>query len=85
MDRDFLPVSVYNQSVSGHLFAGALSSPLSMSFCSHFCGSLKKQESQDGEQVGKNGVFTALAHVTDVITYMIQDIVRFSKSLRDFR
>ncbi|XP_044072736.1 nuclear receptor subfamily 1 group I member 2 isoform X3 [Siniperca chuatsi] len=30
-------------------------------------------------------VFTALPHVTDLTTYMIQDIISFSKNLQDFR
>ncbi|KAM8749434.1 nuclear receptor subfamily 1 group I member 2 isoform 5-T5 [Acanthopagrus schlegelii] len=47
-------------------------------------GPFDKQENVDGNPDRKS-VFTALPHVTDLVTYMIQDIISFSKSLQDFR
>ncbi|XP_056244513.1 nuclear receptor subfamily 1 group I member 2 isoform X1 [Seriola aureovittata] len=52
---------------------------------SSFCGSFEKQKNREGEEVTKSIIFTALPHVTDLTTYMIQDIISFSKSLQDFR
>ncbi|XP_070770398.1 nuclear receptor subfamily 1 group I member 2 isoform X2 [Enoplosus armatus] len=87
MDRNILPVSEYKQSASEPSYACSLSSSSSFSSftsSSSLCGSSGKQENQEGEQV-KKSVFTALPHVTDLTTYMIQDIISFSKSLQDFR
>ncbi|CAG5865696.1 unnamed protein product [Menidia menidia] len=39
----------------------------------------------DYEADGSSRVYTALPHMADLTTYMIQDIIRFSKSLQDFR
>ncbi len=89
MDRNTLPVSECNQSASEPLYACSLSSssssPSSSLSSSSLFSSFEKQDNQEGEQVQKSGVFTALPHVTDLTTYMIQDIISFSKSLRDFR
>ncbi|XP_023271597.1 nuclear receptor subfamily 1 group I member 2 [Seriola lalandi dorsalis] len=52
---------------------------------SSFCGSFEKQKNREGEEVTKSIIFTALPHLTDLTTYMIQDIISFSKSLQDFR
>ncbi|XP_040005232.1 nuclear receptor subfamily 1 group I member 2 isoform X2 [Xiphias gladius] len=60
-------------------YANALSSSSSLS------GSFEKPGNQEGEEVSKSSVFTALPHMTDLTTYMIQDIISFSKSLQDFR
>lgn len=59
------------------------SSSSSSSSC--LCGSFQKQQSQERKHEGKSSVFTALPHVTDLTTYMIQDIISFSKSLQGFR
>ncbi|XP_075335589.1 nuclear receptor subfamily 1 group I member 2 isoform X2 [Odontesthes bonariensis] len=40
---------------------------------------------EDCEGDGNGRVYTALPHLADLTTYMIQDIIRFSKSLPDFR
>ncbi|XP_047455958.1 nuclear receptor subfamily 1 group I member 2 isoform X2 [Mugil cephalus] len=63
---------------------GSLCSSFSSS-SSSLCGSFEKQESQEGDGGTARCVFTALPHVTDLTTYMIQDIIRFSKGLQDFR
>lgn len=57
----------------------------SSSSSSSLYGFIEKQETQEGEEVGKSSFFTALPHVMDLTTYMIQDIISFSKGLRDFR
>ncbi|XP_050926773.1 nuclear receptor subfamily 1 group I member 2 isoform X2 [Lates calcarifer] len=67
-----------------NFFCFSSSSSLSSS-SSSLCGSSEKQENQKGEEVRKGSVFTALPHITDLTTYMIQDIISFSKSLQDFR
>ncbi|CAF95456.1 unnamed protein product, partial [Tetraodon nigroviridis] len=41
--------------------------------------------SREGEEARRAGVFTALPHVTDLTTYMIHDIIAFSKSLTHFK
>ncbi|XP_029315000.1 nuclear receptor subfamily 1 group I member 2 isoform X2 [Cottoperca gobio] len=74
MDRNVLPANEYNESESS--FSPSL---LSLS------GSFEKQENQEDEEARKGSVFTALPHVADLTTYMIQDIITFSKSIRDFR
>ncbi|CAG05861.1 unnamed protein product, partial [Tetraodon nigroviridis] len=43
------------------------------------------QQSREGEEARRAGVFTALPHVTDLTTYMIHDIIAFSKSLTHFK
>ncbi|KAK2839906.1 hypothetical protein Q5P01_013646 [Channa striata] len=62
-----------------------LSSCSSSSPFSSLYGFFEKQDTQHVNDVGKNSVFTALPHLMDLTTYMIQDIISFSKSLRDFR
>lgn len=37
------------------------------------------------DDAGQAGVFTALPHVTDLATYMIRDVIAFSKSLTNFK
>ncbi|XP_069010117.1 nuclear receptor subfamily 1 group I member 2 [Embiotoca jacksoni] len=64
--------------------ACSLSSSSSSSFSSLW-GSFEKQENHEGDEVKNGCVFTALPHVADLTTYMIQDIISFSKSLQDFR
>ena len=59
-------------------------SSTSSSSSSSLSGPFDKQENVDGNPDRKS-VFTALPHVTDLVTYMIQDIISFSKSLQDFR
>lgn len=65
-------------------YAGSLSSSSSSSSSSLF-GFFEIHENHEGEGVRKSSVFTALPHVTDLTTYMIQDIISFSKSLQIFR
>nr|XP_046261137.1 nuclear receptor subfamily 1 group I member 2 isoform X2 [Scatophagus argus] len=84
MDRNIFFVSD-TQSASEPSDAYSLSASFSSSSSSSLCDSFEKQENQDSLQVRKSSVFTALPHVTDLTTYMIQDIISFSKSLRDFR
>ncbi|XP_041806118.1 nuclear receptor subfamily 1 group I member 2 isoform X2 [Chelmon rostratus] len=85
MDRNVLPVGEHNQSASESSCTCSLSSSSSSSSpCSH-CGSFEKQESQEGGQVRQSSVYSALPHMTDLITFMIQDIISFSKSLQGFR
>ncbi|XP_073330452.1 nuclear receptor subfamily 1 group I member 2 isoform X3 [Pagrus major] len=79
MDRNILPVNEDNQSASEPSSTSSSSSSSSVS------GSFDKQENVEGKPDRKNCVFTALPHVTDLVTYMIQDIISFSKSLQDFR
>ncbi|KAM9346821.1 nuclear receptor subfamily 1 group I member 2 [Symphorus nematophorus] len=84
MDRNILPGSECNQSSSEPSYACSLSSSFSLPSSSSLRGSFEKQEDQEGEQVRKSSVFTALPHVADLTTYMIKDIISFSKSLQDF-
>ncbi|XP_049450729.1 nuclear receptor subfamily 1 group I member 2 isoform X1 [Epinephelus fuscoguttatus] len=79
MDRNVLSVSEYNQSENS---LSSFSSSLSPSSSSTLSGSFEKQENPE---VREGSVFTALPHVADLTTYMIQDIISFSRSLRDFR
>ncbi|XP_045909864.1 nuclear receptor subfamily 1 group I member 2 [Micropterus dolomieu] len=81
MDRNVLPVSEYNQSAGKPSYAFSLFSSFSSS-SSCLCGTSKKLENHEGDE---SNVFTALPHVTDLTTYMIQDIISFSKNLQDFR
>lgn len=75
MDRNALPVG---QDESESELCSLSSTSLS--------GSFETPENQEHEEAGKKGsVFTALPHVADLTTYMIQDIITFSKSLRDFQ
>lgn len=46
-------------------------------------GSFEKGEDNVGDE--NSSVYTNLPHLADLTTYMIQDIIRFSKSLQDFR
>ncbi|XP_070832203.1 nuclear receptor subfamily 1 group I member 2 [Chaetodon trifascialis] len=85
MDRNILPASEHNQSASEPSCTCSLSSSSSLSSSCSVCSSFEKQENQEGEQFRKSSVYTALPHVTDLITYMIQDIINFSKSLQGFR
>lgn len=86
MDRNIFPVSENSQSESEPSHAGSLSTSFSTSSSSSsLCGSFQAQEAQEAEHIRKSSVFTALPHVTDLTTYMIQDIISFSKSLQDFR
>lgn len=85
MDRNILPESEFSQSGSEPSSACSSLSSSVLSSSSNLCGSFEKPESQEGEQVRKSSVFTALPHITDLTTYMIQDIISFSKSLQDFR
>uniref|UniRef100_A0A3P8RKY1 Nuclear receptor subfamily 1, group I, member 2 n=1 Tax=Amphiprion percula TaxID=161767 RepID=A0A3P8RKY1_AMPPE len=55
------------------------------SLSSSHCGYLETQENHKEDEVKNTCVFTALPHLADVTTYMIQDIISFSKSLKDFR
>nr|XP_004551432.1 nuclear receptor subfamily 1 group I member 2 [Maylandia zebra] len=55
----------------------------SSSSCFH--SSIKKQEHHIRNDVENRCVFTALPHVADLTTYMIQNVISFSKSLQDFR
>ncbi|XP_053185022.1 nuclear receptor subfamily 1 group I member 2 [Scomber japonicus] len=100
MDRKIIPVSEYNRSTSKTAnpltncptntcttFNKSATDPR-ISSCA---GSLSSSsslsdfvENQEGEEVRKSSVFTALPHVTDLTTYMIQDIISFSKSLKIF-
>ncbi|XP_044221878.1 nuclear receptor subfamily 1 group I member 2 [Thunnus albacares] len=63
-------------------YAGSLS--FSSSSSSLF-GFFDNHENQEAEEVRKSSVFTALPHLTDLASYMIQDIISFSKSLQIFR
>ncbi|XP_051259450.1 nuclear receptor subfamily 1 group I member 2 isoform X1 [Dicentrarchus labrax] len=86
MDRNILPASEYNHSENEPPYTCSLSSSLSSSSSSSLCGSFEKQDNQGGEQAREStAVFTALPHVADLTTYMIQDIISFSKGLQDFR
>lgn len=55
----------------------------SISSYSSLSGSCEELENQEGDK--NDCVYTALPHLADLTTYMIQDIIRFSKTLRDFR
>lgn len=80
MDRKIFPVNENIQSESE-----AHTSSLSASSSSTPCGFFETQEVPEGEHMTKSSIFTALPHVTDLTTYMIHDIISFSKSLLDFR
>ncbi|KAM4730705.1 nuclear receptor subfamily 1 group I member 2 [Anableps anableps] len=58
----------------------SLASSSAHSFLSSFS---EKDEGCVGDQ--NSSVYTNLPHLADLTTYMIQDIIRFSKSLQDFR
>ncbi|XP_030283636.1 nuclear receptor subfamily 1 group I member 2 isoform X2 [Sparus aurata] len=83
MDRNILHMSEDDQSPSEP--CSTSSSTSSSSSSSSLSGSFDKQENVEGNPDRKSSVFTALPHVTDLVTYMIQDIISFSKSLQDFR
>lgn len=72
MDRNILAVNTHKQTAS------KLFNPLTE--CS-----IKKQEHHIRNDVENRCVFTALPHVADLTTYMIQDVISFSKSLQDFQ
>ncbi|KAI3356326.1 hypothetical protein L3Q82_017548, partial [Scortum barcoo] len=84
MDRNILTVSGDNAPANESLYACSLSSSFSSS-SPDLCISFEKRENQEGDRVRKGSVFSALPHLTDLTTYMIQDIISFSKSLQDFR
>ncbi|XP_013882593.1 nuclear receptor subfamily 1 group I member 2 isoform X2 [Austrofundulus limnaeus] len=48
-----------------------------------FSGSAAKQEACRSDR--NPSIYTALPHMADLTTYMIHDIIRFSKSLQNFR
>ncbi|RVE57864.1 hypothetical protein OJAV_G00203610 [Oryzias javanicus] len=50
---------------------------------SGLCESSETLEDPTSEE--KGFIFTFLPHLVDLSTYMIQDVIRFSKSLQDFR
>ncbi|XP_059199057.1 nuclear receptor subfamily 1 group I member 2 isoform X2 [Centropristis striata] len=85
MDRNVLPASEYNQSDGKLCSLSPSSCSSSSSSYSSLFGSFNKQENEEVEEARKGSVFTALPHMADLTTYMIQDIISFSKSLRDFR
>uniref|UniRef100_H3C155 Nuclear receptor subfamily 1, group I, member 2 n=1 Tax=Tetraodon nigroviridis TaxID=99883 RepID=H3C155_TETNG len=79
MDRNIFTVGDSSRSGDAPSAVG----PLSPS-----CSSLPRgetQQSREGEEARRAGVFTALPHVTDLTTYMIHDIIAFSKSLTHFK
>lgn len=59
------------------LFSSPASSPLG--------ANLYFDQDHRTEAQRKTTVFTALPHLSDLVTYMIHDIIRFSKSLQAFR
>ncbi|XP_076603227.1 nuclear receptor subfamily 1 group I member 2 [Chaetodon auriga] len=85
IDRNIVPASEHNQSASEPLCTRSLSSSSYLSSSCSLCTSFEKQDNQEGEQIRESGVYTALPHMTDLATYMIQDIISFSKSLQGFR
>lgn len=101
MDRNISSGSEYNQSASQACnplsncpenTCTAATEPASdprtssYDYCSPSPSSLShSHQKQDGETDKKASVFTALPHVTDLSTYMIQNVIRFSKSLWFFR
>lgn len=50
---------------------------------SSLCASSETVEERKRKERGF--IFTFLPHLVDLSTYMIQDVIRFSKSLQDFR
>ncbi|XP_032422613.1 nuclear receptor subfamily 1 group I member 2 isoform X2 [Xiphophorus hellerii] len=65
-------------------FSSASSPSVSSSSTRSFLpGSSEKGEDNVGDK--NSSVYTNLPHLADLTTYMIQDIIRFSKSLQDFR
>uniref|UniRef100_A0AAX7SN45 Nuclear receptor subfamily 1, group I, member 2 n=1 Tax=Astatotilapia calliptera TaxID=8154 RepID=A0AAX7SN45_ASTCA len=80
MDRNILPVNTHKQTPTSSPSATSCSSSSS---CFH--SSIKKQEHHIRNDVENRCVFTALPHVADLTTYMIQNVISFSKSLQDFR
>ncbi|XP_078142067.1 nuclear receptor subfamily 1 group I member 2 [Centroberyx gerrardi] len=99
IDRNIIPVSEYSQSESepsclpntsasgNHSASDPSTSSCScspLSSASFPCGSLEIEENKEGSESRKSGVFTALPHVTDLTTYMIQNIISFSKRILSF-
>lgn len=58
----------------------SFSSSSARSFLSSFS---EKVENHAGDK--NSSVYSNLPHLADLMTYMIQDVIRFSKSLQDFR
>nr|XP_043871754.1 nuclear receptor subfamily 1 group I member 2 isoform X2 [Solea senegalensis] len=98
MDRIILSVSEYNQPTSKPFqpltncstgtcteSSKSATDPRTSSHANSSSSSSGLCGSSEGEKVGKSSVFTALPHMADLTTYMIQDIICFSKSLPDFR
>ncbi|KAM7407242.1 hypothetical protein PAMA_003121 [Pampus argenteus] len=77
-------ISSYASSLSSSS-SSSFSSSSSSSSSSSLLGFFEKHETQESEEVRKSNVFTALPHITDLTTYMIQDIISFSKRLKIFR
>ncbi|KAM6934029.1 nuclear receptor subfamily 1 group I member 2 [Xenentodon cancila] len=55
----------------------------SFSYSASLSGSSEELETQEKDKSAS--IYTALPHLADLTTYMIQDVIRFSKSLQDFR
>ncbi|XP_047225728.1 nuclear receptor subfamily 1 group I member 2 isoform X3 [Girardinichthys multiradiatus] len=66
--------------ISSSSSSSSLSCSSTYSFFSSFS---EKVENHVGDE--NSSVYTNLPHLADLTTYMIQDIIRFSKSLQDFR
>ncbi|XP_028249365.1 nuclear receptor subfamily 1 group I member 2 [Parambassis ranga] len=97
MDRSVSPVSEYSQSASEPFneptcpentctSASKHGSDLTAASYAGFSSSSSSSCSfHHEEDEVKNCVFSALPHVTDLTTYMIKDVISFSKSLQEFR
>lgn len=67
-------------SSSDYSFSSSTSSSSSPGLCLY----LNKHQNSEAEAERKVTVFTALPHIIDLTTYMIHNIIQFSKSLRVF-
>lgn len=85
MDRNIFTVSDSSQCGNALSAVGSLSPSCSSLPSTHHRGSSETQRNQEAEDARQGCVFTALPHVTDLTTYMIHDIIAFSKSLANFK
>lgn len=85
MDRNIFAVRDSSQSGTTCSDVRSLFSSCSSFPSARLRGGPETPQTQGGENTRQGCVFTALPHVTDLATYMIHDIIAFSKSLTDFR
>lgn len=85
MDRNIFTVSDSSRTGNAPSAVGSLAASCSSLPSTYHRGSSEAQQSREGEDARQGRVLTALPHMTDLITYMIHDIIAFSKSLTNFK